>query len=362
MSWTRAMISRGRRTARLGDELRSVTWRMPEKHTELAAQKEYAERIIDAVRDPVLVLDSDLVVRRANRAFFEAFDVEPQETIGRILFDLGNGRWENPALRRSLEDILRRNGRFEDFVMEQFSPEAGRRILQLNAQRIDHLHYILLTIEDVTERREAQKRQEMLVAELNHRVKNMLATVQAILTQTARQASSLEQLEESLLGRLKALSRGHEVLVNAGWQRSNLADLIEEALRSYVGSEHISIDCDAIPLRPRAALAFNLILHELATNAARFGALSVNSGRVHIECRLPSTQSEWAEFSWSESGGPPIVSESIQRGFGATLIERSAEHELFGTAELKFEPEGMRCLIQFTTDIIQASKKIGKGE
>lgn len=341
---------------RLKHELQDVSLQLNEKISELEARKDYAEKIIDTVQNPLLVLDSDLVVRHANDAFYNVFAVKSPDPTGCRIFELGNGQWDIPALRMLLEQILPDKERLEDYEIEHEFPHIGQRILLVNAQRVDQLQRILLAIEDITDRRQAEERHELLVSELNHRVKNVLATVQSMLARTARGAASPEQLEESLSGRLRALSRGHEILVGSDWRILDLGKLIRAVLQPFDSGERVNVDCEALHLRPRAALAFNLVLHELATNAAKFGALSGHDGRIHIDCRAPQGNETHATLRWMEDGGPAVIRVG-KKGYGLSLVERSVEHELFGSAEMMFRPEGLKCVINFSADVLGGGGK-----
>lgn len=327
-------------------DLRAANRRLRQQIAEIRAGKAYVEKIIDTIQTPLVVLDSDLVVRKANKAFYTTFDLGTEKTIGSRIFDIGDGQWDTPALREFLKRVPPGTGRAEDLEVAYAVPKSGRHTMSLSAQRVGHLPRILLAMEDITERKEAERRQELLIDELNHRVKNVLSTVQAILTQTARRAGSAKDLEEGLSGRLRALNRGHEILVRADWQPSDLTTLMAEVLQPYGFGERIAVECETIRLRPRAALAFNLILHELATNAAKYGALSVSGGRIDINCRISPRDSKQAEFVWREYGGPSVAP-PIRKGFGSRLIERSAEHELFGSARMEFRPDGLKCVLEF---------------
>src|SRR3546814_683701 len=120
---------------------------------ELEGAKEFAEKLVDAVRDPLLVLDCDLRVKSANTPFYETFQVQPDETVGRLVYELGNGQWNIPRLRELLEDVLPDNNAFDDYLVEHGFEEIGRRIMLLNGRRLDHLDLIVLAIEDITARR-----------------------------------------------------------------------------------------------------------------------------------------------------------------------------------------------------------------
>ncbi len=200
---------------------------------------------------------------------------------------------------------------------------------------------------DITEQKLADERRQLLIAELNHRVKNMLLTIQSISAQTMKHAKSMEEFQERFAGRLKALARGHDVLVDNTWQSTSLGLLLNYTLAPYTEAGRVCIVSDEIGLDPQTALAFNLIVHELATNAAKYGALSNASGHVEIICRFSDKDRSAATFLWREEGGPP-VKPPRSRGFGTILITRSAAYQMNGAADLNYRPEGLECVISFS--------------
>lgn len=324
------------------------------KRTEalIAAARDLAESTIDTVRQPLLVLDAALHVESANRAFYRAFDVEPRETIGRAFFKLGGGQWDFPALRKLLVEVLPTNEIIEDFAVSHEFEAVGQRWLLLNARRIeDHgrkTQRILLAIEDVTHQVRAAERKDMLVAELNHRVKNTLAAVQALAAVSARGALSVESFTSSFEGRLRALAGANDLLLSAEWNGADMAELAHVTLKAYdsevSGTHRIAITGPSLQVHPDATLALVLILHELATNAAKYGALSTPDG--HLDVSWEVLKGARVRLQWKETGGPN-VSEPSRTGFGTRLIERSAHHELHGRAVLKFSPTGVTCVLTF---------------
>jgi two-component system CheB/CheR fusion protein len=281
-------------------------------------------------------------VQSANRAFYDAFRVEPAETEGEMVYQLGNGQWDIPDLRRLLSEVLPGNEFFEDFEVEHDFPRVSRRTMLLNARRVDHLQLILLAIEDITERRRAEREREMLVAELNHRVKNSFAVIRALATQ-GDGTRSLDEYRQTLLGRMDALARTHDLLFESHWRGAELRALAS-TLRPFAGDqvEAIEIDGPRIELNARQALSVSLVLHELATNAAKYGALSMPEGRVRLSWQIePAEDERRLRLVWQERGGPPVTA-PLEKGFGTELIRRAFGFELGGTADLAFEPEGVR--------------------
>ncbi|HTN61123.1 MAG TPA: PAS domain-containing protein, partial [Devosia sp.] len=170
----------------------------------------YSEAIVQTIRQPLLVLNGDLRVRSANPAFYELFKVQEAETEGALVYELGNDQWDIPRLRIILSEVVSNNQSFTGVEVEHDFREIGRRVMVLNAIKLtregegDEL--ILLAIEDITERKQAIAHQQLLVGELNHRVKNTLATVQAIASQTLSDSATMKEAREAFDSRLSGLA------------------------------------------------------------------------------------------------------------------------------------------------------------
>ena len=200
-------------------------------------------------------------------------------------------------------------------------------------------------IRDITERKRAEGMQRLLLAELDHRVKNTLATVQAIAMQTLNAKMEPAAFVESFSGRIQALGRAHGLLSQSGWRGADLAMLVNEQLifgMPGTGSR-ISACGPHIMIEPQAALHLSLVLHELGSNARKFGCLSNPEGRLATEWWVKGDSSATTlRLRWSESDGPPVTAPKM-RGFGTTLIERSLRYALGGEAKLDFAPSGVTC-------------------
>jgi two-component sensor histidine kinase len=184
-----------------------------------------------------------------------------------------------------------------------------------------------------------------LTRELNHRVKNTLANVLSIVALTRRRSVDLDDFAESLTGRIRALSATHDLLSQSDWTNAPIAEIVRSELAPYMaaGDGHVEVAGPEISLAPNDALSLGLALHELATNAAKYGALSTPEGRVHIQWRLVSP--ELAELHWRETGGPRVRAPK-KRGFGRDLLEKIVAHELQSTVDLRFGAEGVECTLQ----------------
>ncbi|CAN7407282.1 PAS domain S-box protein [Phenylobacterium sp. LjRoot225] len=207
--------------------------------------------------------------------------------------------------------------------------------------------------DDVTERRAAEKRQRMLLNELNHRVKNTLATVQSIAAQTLRSAPDLVSARDSFESRLVALAAAHDLLTAESWHGARLSDVVATTMAPFetVQRPQISRSGPPVWLSAPRALALSLALHELATNAAKYGALSVPEGSASIRWTVSG---EELTLSWRETGGPPVTA-PCRSGFGTRLLQRSLAQELHGQVEVCFAPEGVRCEIRCPAEQVDAA-------
>jgi PAS domain S-box-containing protein len=199
---------------------------------------------------------------------------------------------------------------------------------------------------DITEQKQAEERLRLMIAELNHRVKNTLATVQALTAQTLRTSDPGPRL--NLEARLLALASAHDVLTRESWKAGPLRDIVTEALAPFDGwnAARFWISGPAVSLRPAAAVAMAMGLHELATNAVKFGALSNALGRIEIRWEVSEAEDAILRFQWTERGGPEVLIPD-RRGFGVRLVERTLAQDMHGTAQIHFDdPRGVVCRIE----------------
>jgi light-regulated signal transduction histidine kinase (bacteriophytochrome)/CheY-like chemotaxis protein len=208
--------------------------------------------------------------------------------------------------------------------------------------RTSLLNVVLRRItEAARERKIATERDQLLMAELDHRVKNTLANIEALVMQTSLSADSLSGFVEGLAARIQSMAKAHSLLSQSRWEGVAINKLLMEELDPYIrGHSAFDIAGPDLVLTSKSALALSLAVHELATNAGKYGALSAPGGRVSIHWAL--TANGGLELSWTESGGPP-VSAPNRRGFGSTLIERALAMETDGTATLHYLPGGVVC-------------------
>lgn len=201
-------------------------------------------------------------------------------------------------------------------------------------------------IRDISERRDTARRQELMVGELNHRVKNLLGVVAAIAHQTARNATTLADFSEAFDGRLASLGRAHEILTGAAWERAPLRALADELLGAYRGGvgSRVTVDGPAVLLAPRQLLSVSMILHELLINAVKYGALSSPEGRVTLTWMLAGRE---VALAWSETGLSG-VQPPTRKGFGSKMIALSVDHELRGAMRQDWRDGGMAFHLAFS--------------
>lgn len=389
---------------------------------EIEAEAKYAEKIVDASRDALLILDWDLRVKSANETFYRTFEVAQSETEGRLVYELGNGQWDIPRLRELLEQVLPDNDAFDDFEVEHEFAGIGPRIMVLNARRVDHVQLILLAIEDQTkgrlaaralrlseerlqrvletdavgviffdyegrviganqvflnltgytraqieareltwqgmtppefveeserqlhqlaqsgrigpyekdylladgsrrcmlsagrdlgdgtivefsvdnsERKRVEQERELLLAELNHRVKNIFAVIRSLASHGGS-GPEVDRYKAVFLARLDALVGAHTLALESQWSSIDLAELVSRTLRPYMADRPGAVEIGGDPVRLEAhrALSVSLVMHELATNAVKYGALSMPEGRVHVSWLVEGGSAPRVRLTW----------------------------------------------------------------
>ena len=201
-------------------------------------------------------------------------------------------------------------------------------------------------IQDITDATLAAQRQAFLMNELNHRVKNTLASVQSIAHQTLRNGQSPDDTRRQLSARLIALAGAHDILTRENWEAADLGDIVGAAVEPYDATTgRFHIEGPPVRIAPKAAVAMALALHELVTNAVKYGSLSVDRGCVHIRWRVEVAQAETLVLDWLETDGPRVVPPA-RTGFGTRLLQEGLVTEFGGQARLAFEPTGLTCHIE----------------
>ncbi|MBB3974411.1 HWE histidine kinase domain-containing protein [Hansschlegelia beijingensis] len=306
-----------------------------------------AQGIVDTIPDPLLVLDESLRVQNASRSFFETFRVDRYETIGQQLFTLGNGQWDIPELRSLLQDVIPRSVAVVNFRVEHDFPSLGPRTMLLTARTLFHPdnagHLLLLSIVDVTDQARRDVAKDMLFGELRHRMKNLLSVAHSMARLTPVEDRSAEEYREAFLGRFAALIAAQDIAF-AEDSAGDLKTLTERVLAPFSGEGHglVIEPGEPVELTPKSLTSLSLVFNELATNAAKYGALSAAGGRVSVSWRIED--GERLRITWAESGGPAVVSPD-RKGYGSELIRTAISYTLHGQLGQEYASDGYRAEI-----------------
>jgi PAS domain S-box-containing protein len=233
-----------------------------------------------------------------------------------------------------------------DWTLRLLLPDGGTRWVQGLGEYIRDSDGTILrsrgVVMDVTERRRAEEHQRLLINELNHRVKNSLAIVQGLAQQSFKADAASKNARQAFEGRLAALAAAHDLLTRQSWQSADLRGIVEGVVAPYAGgSNRFAVEGPELALPPKVAVSLALGLHELCTNAAKYGALSAPEGEVRV---VWAAEAGRLRLEWREAGGPPVAAPAT-RGFGTRMIERGLSTELRGKVEIRFEPTGVVCTI-----------------
>ena len=203
-------------------------------------------------------------------------------------------------------------------------------------------------LRDISERKAAAQRQELLIGELNHRVKNLLGVVAGIAHQTARASGTIDEFSTAFMGRLSSLGRAHEILTAAVWERASLRDLADALLETFVtkADAHATIEGPDVLLAPRQLLSLSMILHELLTNAIKYGALATADGTIELTWQL---ERKLLKLCWLERCAG-VIEQPTREGFGSRMIALSVRHELKGEATSVWKPAGLEFQLAFEID------------
>ncbi|WP_085809130.1 PAS domain-containing protein [Sphingomonas sp. TZW2008] len=245
------------------------------------------------------------------------------------------------ALRVALEET-------DDYQVEYriHTPAGEERWIAVRGQvfrRADGTPLLLVGVsQNITDRKRAEEHRTLLANELSHRVKNMLATLQAIVGQTLRTANSVEEASATLSARIQSMDAANDLLVNERWESANMHDLVDRALAPFRATDRSRLRTEGPNVRvpPRIAIGLALALHELATNAAKYGALSSPTGYVEISWHVSEDVAASLHFRWQEINGPTVTPPS-RIGFGSKLIERVLKSEINGKVDLQYPPSGV---------------------
>ncbi|MDI1442592.1 AAA family ATPase [Polyangium sp. 6x1] len=334
--------------ARLYTQLQQENSERKRAEQALREREARIRRLVDSNIVGISFWDLDGRITDANDEFLRF--------VGYTREDLASGalRWtamtppEYHALDERAREEVRLTGQFGLFEKEFFRKDGSRVPVLLGGARFEGsksegVSFLL----DLTERKQAEERQRILLNELNHRVKNTLVIVQAIAGQTLRMADSPKAFAESFMARLLALSQTHNLLNQTSWQGASLRDVVcaELAPHAHGDAARFRLTGEDVRLRPEATVTLGMVFHELSTNAAKYGALSVPSGHVDVTWSVNTCADERRiHLEWQEMDGPPVRAPR-RKGFGSRLIERDLGRQLASVVHLEFLPEGVHCVM-----------------
>lgn len=308
--------------------------------------------IIDSSQDAVIGHAFDGLITNWNAGAGRIFGFTADEAIGKPLSILlpENQADEVPQVLEK----LKRGERVEHFEINRIRKDGMQIDVSLTISPIKNASGKMIAASTIarefTERKLAEDHKSLLIAELDHRVRNTLMIVTSLIAQTVKTTESPEAFADSIEGRIQALSRVHGLLTQSNWDRADLRDVVLGELVPYCAEnkENITVGGkENVVLTQKATLTLAMALHELATNAAKYGALSTLKGRVEVKWSVANTREEpRLSIEWIETGGPR-VKPPVRRGFGSHLIEGTVTNQLHASVEQDFRPEGVRCRIEF---------------
>jgi len=305
----------------------------------------YRAILESAVDYAIFTIDPDGRVASWNSGAQTLLGWEPEEAVGldsRLLFTPEDRAGKEPEGEMAMAAAEGRAENERWHVRKDGSRFWGSGLML--PLREEETGGFLKIMRDRTTQRQGAERQSLLLRELAHRVKNTLALTLSMARQTGSKADDVASFLESFEGRLRALAAAHDLLTDSGWLETSLPALVETALAAHAGfgDGRFEVALDDLPIEPALAQDLVLALHELATNAAKHGALSHPDGRVTLEGRA---RDGMLVLSWRERGGPAAAAPRV-RGFGTTLLERVVAHQHRGVATLEWRPEGLACTLR----------------
>jgi two-component system CheB/CheR fusion protein len=325
----------------VNEELQTVNHELMVKIDELDRANSDLRNLYESTQIATVFLDRDMIIRSFTAAVTHIFSLIPTDR-GRPLTDIAHhlDYAELPqdiqqvfATRQPIERRVNRRDGAAHYIMRALPYWTG-------SNRIEGA---TVTFSDVTSLAQAEEQLRVMVAELNHRVKNMLTVIVSIAGQTLKRSADAETFAKTFLDRLHAMARSHDLLSREQWSEISLRDVVTQEIEPYrLGrGDRVVIEGPPVPLTPKRALSLGMIIHELGTNSVKYGSLSAGDGSLEVTWALERRSENSLVLDWLERGGPPVA-QSPPHGFGLTLIEREVGQGLGGKAKIEFAEHGLR--------------------
>lgn len=324
----------------LNEELNTINVELTGKIEELDRANGDLRNLFESTRIATVFLDRNFVIRNFTPAASAFFNLRPAD-VGRPLTELAN-RLEYPELKEQIAAVFSTGEMVEHKVSG--GGEGRHFLVRLVPYRGDggSTDGVVVTLVDVTTLAEAEAHQQVLISELNHRVKNMLAVVISVANHTFQTNASPKLFIEALTGRLHAMARSYGLLSRSNWKDASVAELLQQEVEA-LDARRFRLSGPRVHLRPQQGLSLGMAVHELATNAAKYGALSRTEGTVGIRWRVEAGR---FTLSWDEKDGPAVDTPE-RDGFGLALVKGEIEYRLGGQLETSFDPDGLKVRMSF---------------
>lgn len=328
----------------LNEELNTINAELNDKIAQLDQANSDLKNLFESTEIASVFLDRNLVIRNFTPTASTFFNLLPGD-LGRPLTDLAS-QLDHSDLKSHIRTVFESGDMIEHRVSRD--NEGKHYLVRMNPYRNgdDQIEGVVVTFVDVTTLAESEEHKQVLIAELNHRVKNMLMVVIAIAEQTLMRTPDPKAFTQALVGRLNSMARAYTLLSEESWTSLGVRELIGEQTEPF-GNERVSAQGPDVSLKPEQALAIGMVLHELVTNAVKYGALSNSKGRVEMEWSLSSDSC--FRLEWREQGGP-YVSAPDKDGFGLKLLRGEIEYRLDGKVSAEFKPDGLIVVLEFQLD------------
>ena len=321
----------------LNEELQTVNAELNGKIEALDRANSDLQNLFESSEIATVFLDKNLVIRSFTPAVSRVFNILPGDR-GRPLTDLSS-RLPLPRLADDIRSVFA-TGKTVEHRIDAEGGEQQYLVRLLPYRDFERsTHGVIATFIDVTTLSKFQAHQQVLIAELNHRVKNMLSIVLAVAEQTIKSSASLEAFKSAYMPRVRAMARSYELLSRENWKAAAIRDIVQQEIEPF-GADRVLVGGPIVLLKPEQAMSLGMVLHELATNAAKYGALSTPRGTVQISWSFVDDKADSILLRWRERDGPP-VKKPKQKGFGLKLVDGESTHRLGGEPAIEFAPQGL---------------------